>query len=329
MLERNQKHSSSHFDETRAFLADKGLTGRVLGARSADIDRSFGSKINAVYGQRLYIAYMEYGADVEIDAPAEREDYGFSIPIGGRMASSADDGMIACTGTKTVLASPGRDQRLFLAGNARRLALSVHQDLVRERLSALTGEPVKGVIEFDPMLDVSSGAGQLITSNMHLIVAEQDNGTDVFGDRLREAHFEETVLSTLLLYHGHSHRSVLERPLQAPASRDVKRVLDYIHVYLAEPLTLEDLVAVAGVPGRTLNEHFRRFTGLSPMAYLRRLRLREVRAALIAGEVLTVTEAAMQFGFMHMGRFSGAYQRAFLETPSETLSRARTVYAFG
>ena len=329
MLDRNQKHRSRYFQETQAFLADKGLQSRVLGKSASNIDKAFDAKVNAVYGSNVYIAYMEYGADVEIDAPADRQDYGFSIPLGGAMASSTGQDMVACTASQTILASPGRDQRLFLAGDAQRLALSVQQNLVRQRLSALTGEVVDGVVEFDPILDVTGGAGRMITSNMHLIVAEQERGTDVFADRLRECHFEETVLSTLLLYHGHSHQMLLERPMGAPASRDVKLTIDYIHANLTEPLTLEDLVAIAGVPGRTLNEHFRLFTGYAPMAYLRRLRLQAVRRSLMSDAALSVTVEAMRFGFMHMGRFSEAYRNAFGETPSETLKRTRKIYAVG
>lgn len=328
MLSGLRRHSSREFAATRAFLADKGLTGRIAERHAAPADRRFNSTINALYGRGLYLAYMEYGADVEIDAPAERGDYGFSIPFGGVMASTAAEDMVACTREETVLASPGRPQRLFLAGDAQRLALSVQQDLVRRRLATLTGEEPKGVIVFEPMLDLIAGAGAAIVASMQLIVAQQDQGQDVFGDALREALFEETVLSTLLLYQPHSHRGLLEGRTRAPASRDVKRVIDFLQEHLDAPITLETLVAVAGVPGRTLNDHFRAFTGLSPMAYLRRERLRAVRRVLMAGET-TVTAAALRYGVGHLGRFSGAYRQTFGETPSATLARAERVRGLG
>ncbi|NJO38591.1 MAG: helix-turn-helix domain-containing protein, partial [Rhizobiales bacterium] len=50
-----------------------------------------------------------------------------------------------------------------------------------------------------------------------------------------------------------------------------------------EPIRLSDIVEIAGVPGRTLNSHFREFTGYSPMAYLTNLRLRQARQALKTG----------------------------------------------
>lgn len=322
MLSNLPRHSSREFSATQAFLTGKGLSSRIVEPRARPADARFKSVINALYGGGLYLAYMEYGADVEIDAPAERGDYGFSIPFGGVMASTAyDDTLMACSRDQTVLASPGRPQRMFLAGDAQRLALSIGQDRMRRRLQTLIGREVKGRIVFDPLLDLTQGAGAAIASAMQLIVTAQDGGCDVFADPLRETHFEEVVLSTLLLYQPHSHQGLLERPAPCPASRDVKRAIDYIHAHLEQPISLEILVAVSGVPGRTLNEHFRQFTGLAPMAYLRRERLHAARRLLESGEA-TVTDAAMRYGFLHLGRFASTYRAAFGEPPSAALARS-------
>lgn len=323
MLDNLRRHASRDFSATQSFLANKGLTGRIAERDARAADRRFNATINALYGRGLYIAYMEYGADVEIRAPAERADYGFSIPFGGGMATNVTGEMVGCTRTRTILASPGRQQSLLLNRDSQRLALSIQQDLVRRRFAVLTGEDVPGVIEFEPLLDLEKGPGAAIAAAMQLIVAEQDRGNEVFANRLREAHFEETVLSTLLLYHPHSHRWILERPLAAPASRDVKRVIDFLHEHLEAPVTLDMLVAVAGTPGRTLNEHFRAATGFAPMAYLQRLRLHAARRVLMAGAAASVTEVAAGFGFLHFGRFAAYYRRAFGELPSETLARSR------
>ena len=59
------------------------------------------------------------------------------------------------------------------------------------------------------------------------------------------------------------------------------------------------------------------------MAYLNRLRLHRVRAALLAaepGSTLISTEA-LKWGFWHFGEFSRAYKQCFGESPSRTLRR--------
>jgi AraC-like DNA-binding protein len=105
----------------------------------------------------------------------------------------------------------------------------------------------------------------------------------------------------------------------------VKRAADYIVAHLDEPLTLAEIAAAAGVPGRTLRHHFRRFKGLAPMAYVRKLRLERVRRDLeAAAPGFTVTDAARRWGFDHLGRFAGEYKKSFGVPPSLTLRSARS-----
>jgi AraC-like DNA-binding protein len=87
---------------------------------------------------------------------------------------------------------------------------------------------------------------------------------------------------------------------------------------------LPEIVAAAGVPGRTLIQHFRDFKDTSPMRYLRIARYEKVREALSRAEPEeSITEIAARWGFGHLGRFSVEYRRCFGESPSQTLRRRR------
>jgi AraC-like DNA-binding protein len=60
------------------------------------------------------------------------------------------------------------------------------------------------------------------------------------------------------------------------------------------------------------------------MKFLRDVRLDAVRARLADRDApSTVAEAAVEFGFGHLSRFSQAYRRRFGENPSQTLARAQ------
>ena len=307
-------------EEADAFLAAKNLT---LSARSTCRPCGAFATFRTFHAPSLYLSAIRYGASVEIAAPAERNDYGLSLPLEGRMEATGENGFEACTARRTVLGSPGAPQRSRFGARSRRLALSVKRDAVRRRVATMTGAPVTGEINFQSGLDLTEGAGRIVREAMLLFATQQERGLPTFDDPLRSVNFEETVLNMLLLHHPHSHSDLLSGRQQGPATRDVKRAVDFIEANLDQPLRLECIVAAAGVSGRALNAHFRDVTGLSPMAYLRRARLRAAQAALDRGEVATVTEAALRFGFLHFGRFSGAYLEAFGEAPSETLSRGR------
>ena len=66
---------------------------------------------------------------------------------------------------------------------------------------------------------------------------------------------------------------------------------------------------------------FRRHLGVTPVEYLRRVRLDRAHRDLQAADpaVDTVTAIAGRWGFTHAGRFSTAYKREFGTASSETL----------
>lgn len=90
-----------------------------------------------------------------------------------------------------------------------------------------------------------------------------------------------------------------------------------------EPLSVTDLCLVTGVSERTLEYAFRDVMGLTPMGYLIRLRLHQVRRSLLAAAPgsTTVSTQALHWGFWHFGEFARAYKTCFGELPSETLRR--------
>jgi AraC family transcriptional regulator, ethanolamine operon transcriptional activator len=103
----------------------------------------------------------------------------------------------------------------------------------------------------------------------------------------------------------------------------VKTAEEHAMARVGEHVSVTDLCRAAGVSERTLEYAFRDVMGLSPLAYLIRLRLHRVREGLLAGThgTTTVTAEAVNWGFWHFGEFSHAYKDCFGELPSDTLRR--------
>jgi len=106
-------------------------------------------------------------------------------------------------------------------------------------------------------------------------------------------------------------------------SRIAQITEDYALAHTGEPLYVTDLCEAARVSERTLQYAFKEVMGMTPVAYLTRLRLHRVRQALQAAThgSTTVTAEALRWGFWHFGEFSRAYKECFGELPSETLRR--------
>ena len=105
---------------------------------------------------------------------------------------------------------------------------------------------------------------------------------------------------------------------------DLVRALAWSRAHLHEPIRLDELARIAGVPPRTLETHFRQFLGVTPLRWVREARLDQARRALLApGAGASVSKVAVDCGFNQLGRFAAQYCSRFEELPSETLRRIR------
>ncbi|MCK0175485.1 MULTISPECIES: helix-turn-helix transcriptional regulator [Mycobacteriaceae] len=113
-------------------------------------------------------------------------------------------------------------------------------------------------------------------------------------------------------------------PAGAARPPGLRRSVEFIHDNADGDIGLTEIAAAANLTPRAVQYMFRRHLGVTPMEYLRRVRLdyahRDLQAANPA--VDTVNSIAGRWGFAHAGRFSVAYRRAYGTPPSATLRMA-------
>lgn len=101
----------------------------------------------------------------------------------------------------------------------------------------------------------------------------------------------------------------------------LRRAITFINENAHGEITLSDIAAAVNVTPRSVQYAFRRHLGITPLEYLRRVRLdrahRELQTADPRSD--TVMAIAGRWGFGHPGRFSSVYKRTFGSPPSETL----------
>lgn len=101
---------------------------------------------------------------------------------------------------------------------------------------------------------------------------------------------------------------------QSPLTKKDREILSYIRTHLTEPLDLSGLCAALGVNRTTLALSVRKQTGLAPMQYVRRERLKLAAEALIL-EQKSVREIALSCGFEDENYFIRAFKREYGQTP--------------
>lgn len=99
--------------------------------------------------------------------------------------------------------------------------------------------------------------------------------------------------------------AVLDRPLVPKRMRSAKEHIDRCY---AEPLTIADLAAEAGISEVHFRKEFKKYFGTAPLAYLKGVRLDRAAELLLSGE-FSVAEVAMRCGFDSISYFSYEFRR--------------------
>lgn len=140
----------------------------------------------------------------------------------------------------------------------------------------------------------------------------------------------QSSLADALLHRVDTLRAAEAAPSQSRETRTarrqaVDRAREYIRANLAEPIRLSALCKHARTQARSLEYGFREVLGLSPIAYVRTMRLHRVRRLLLSTAVRSrsISEIAMDCGFWHLSQFAVDYKSLFSESPSVTYRRTR------
>jgi AraC-like DNA-binding protein len=135
--------------------------------------------------------------------------------------------------------------------------------------------------------------------------------------------FVDSLVRGFLVAAEHSHRNALLGLDRRTTPRAIRTAIDVIEAEAQLPLTLSSIAARSQMSVRALQQGFKRHLGMSPMSYLREVRLRRAHQTLIESDpsVVTVASVAYDWGFTNLGRFAAAHAARYREPPAKTLRR--------
>lgn len=127
---------------------------------------------------------------------------------------------------------------------------------------------------------------------------------------------------------GLLEREIIYRILQTPAGvrlreiatlgthgQRIGRVIDWLRRNYDKPVSVEDLARMAAMSVSTFHHRFRQLTSMSPLQYVKQLRLQAARQKMLA-EGLDASSAAYAVGYQSASQFSREYKRYFGVPPS-------------
>jgi AraC-like DNA-binding protein len=103
----------------------------------------------------------------------------------------------------------------------------------------------------------------------------------------------------------------------------LRRAIEFIETNVIEDIGLGDIAEAVCLTPRAVQYMFRRHLDMTPLQYLRRIRLHHAHAELLASDRRhdTVTAISARWGFMHTSRFAVFYRQTYGRSPHVTLRK--------
>jgi AraC-like DNA-binding protein len=201
--------------------------------------------------------------------------------------------------------------------------LRIDAKALQAKLGAIIGTPVAGNLEFAAP---GSGPEMHRLRRILLFLANQLDGEDAKIPDPVLAEYAQLVMVAFLTANRHNFSHLLDRTPPAPGPWQVRLVEEYIEANWKLPLSIETLAAVTGGSARSIFKAFKEARGVSPMAFVKGVRLAHAKRMLqMLGDATSVIDVAFQCGFLNAGHFARDYRAAFGELPSETLRSGRRI----
>lgn len=282
----------------------------------------FAMSLSAVSLGPVSAGVLRYTGEVRLETAELETGYEINVPLDGLLDTSTGHGEVCASAAVAAVYRP--DARTRLHGwreGGRLLGVKIDRAALAEALAELADVPAPDVVPLDPALDLRSRAGRQwwLLARVLLSAAEDPDGP--LARPMVARPLAHSVVAALLHAADHPYRDALARRPAQPRPSAVKDAVDLLEAEPDTPWTVGDLARRVGVTTRGLQDGFARHLGVSPTGYLREVRLQRAHADLRAADPArhTVSEIALRWGFLHLGRFAAAYRLRFGRAPSETL----------
>lgn len=319
--------SSRDIDELRYQLG-KQFTPHELNVTKRN--HEINSHVSACAVNRIGLSSFAYGEDVPIAAAVNEHQCSEVISLNFLISGSGQLGqnreLVDITVDQGVVIDMERPFGLNLLGYSG-IALIVTHETLRQHARTLFGDQAEEIdFQLQKRVDLTKPAGRALKNAVIYAMNEMDGALGELNNPISITNLENYLLTQFITLHPNTFQRVAESDASLVVMpRSLKRARDYIHAHAYEKITLQELANYANCSYRSLQAVFGNVLGMSPMEYLKNVRLEGLRNDLLHAnsQQQTVAEIANQWGFMHMGRLAYMYKRQFGVLPSDTLNQKK------
>ena len=272
--------------------------------------------------KKMAIGCIQYGANVAINI-AQLKSYSISLPIHGKQHLNVRGDYYHSDQQHGLIVSNCDFQDLFIDRDCKKLQVVIPEQSLQLVLADLLDRPIEDSIIFNPMMNLESdqviGAWWANIQNFMLIKSQY---TDFYGLEMFSGDYENFLIKTLLLSQENNFSEELkDQTKQKPYY--IQKVKTFLIRHAHENITLDMILAVAGVSKTKLYRQFQAYYGMTPIVFLKKYRLQQIYKVLSEYKAsdISISKLAYEWGFTHLSRFAQEYYEEFGEKPSETKAK--------
>jgi AraC-like DNA-binding protein len=278
--------------------------------------------MNALDVGSVTASYLRFGTDIHL-VTGETESYYVNIPLHGRTLWRNSQLRLLSTPSVAAVLSPGMRGEVVWDGDCAQLCVMVPGARLQRELENHLDRGVAAPLLFEPSMKLDSPTARGWMATLRLIHREIERPGGLLTHPLATRTFENLLIDSLLIAQRHNYTDALSAPGREASSRSARAAIELLEAHPERPWSVGELAREVHLSTRALQQTFARSIGLSPMRYLRQVRLARVHADLLdaSPEETTVAEVAARWGFVHHGHFAAAYRTRYGHAPAETLRR--------
>jgi AraC-like DNA-binding protein len=280
--------------------------------------RDLGVAMRARHTDSITVADIQHGTEVVVRPGRLHSYYEINVPLRGYTLSKCGREEIESSPDRAAVLTPTEESSMRWSEDCVQLAVKVSRAVVDRTVESILGYPPEEAVHFSVGFDISDRPGR----NWVRAVLLLRDAVDSDAPELMLRPLEELVVGQLLAVQPSNFSGRLSGDPRPVRPRQLSRVLDLIDADPAAPHTVADMASIAGISVRSLQATFSEHLGLTPMEYLRRVRLARAHQDLLAatpGDGQSVADIAYRWGFGHVPRFAAAYREHYGQPPSQTL----------
>lgn len=313
------RFQSNDFDEISASLARWNQSYRQLSAGT------FHGDIRYLHIDSIEIFELHWGQVIHYQGLTPPDTIGFGLPLNITGESRYLNRPIL--NGELLIQRCGSEGDLIGSRNFKIQVLTINEQRFFDKVDLISGLDSRLLLENINRILLNPDIAETLQRKFHTLLHQASDNT-VMKNKLATvvAGQVDNLLEDIagIIVSGSNEQPKLRLTRQRQL---VQKAKDYIWNRPAIPPRIDDMCEEIGTSERSLRDAFKACTGLSAGAYLKAVRLNQVRSALKAGppDTILVQDAAFNWGFFHMGQFASDYKSLFGEAPSQTLSKGRTL----